>query len=248
MRVVFPQVKELKNLISATVAFLSEGTFKATDDGIHLASLDPSNVAVIILDLYNNMFLDYEHEGEEIFTVNLEDVKKVLSKAKSKDQIIWELDKEKNKFILSIKGKSTRKFVLPIVESEGSIMDIPSLNLPVQIEMDSRAFKEIIESAKVVADEVKFLADPSGPTLSIIAEGELKEMRIDLTPQEETVLSLEVPTKAMARYSVDYLYKLTKVATISDTVVIRFNTNMPIWFDYKLADRFKYSFILAPRE
>ena len=48
MRAVFPQAKELKNLIAATVAFLSEGTFKATEDGIHLASLDPSNVAIII--------------------------------------------------------------------------------------------------------------------------------------------------------------------------------------------------------
>ncbi|HIP66668.1 MAG TPA: hypothetical protein EYH09_00900, partial [Candidatus Nanopusillus sp.] len=104
------------------------------------------------------------------------------------------------------------------------------------------------DSAKVVADEVKFLADPEGPTFSIIAEGELKEMHIDLTPQDETVLTLEIPQKAVARYSVDYLHKLTKVATISDTVVIRFNSNMPVWFDYKLADRFKYSFILAPRE
>ena len=248
MRAVFPQAKELKNLIAATVAFLSEGTFKATEEGIHLASLDPSNVAVIILDLYQNAFLDYEVEGEEIFTISLEDLKKILTKAKAKEQVIWELDKEKNRFILTIKGKATKKFILPLIESESEPMQTPNLDLPIQIEMDAKAFKEIIDSAKVIADEVKFLADPEGPTFSIIAEGELKEMRIDLTPQDETVLTMEIPQKAMARYSVDYLYKLTKVATISDTVVIRFNTNMPVWFDYRLADRFKYSFILAPRE
>ena len=248
MRAVFPQAKEAKNLIAATVAFLSEGTFKATEDGIHLASLDPSNVAIIMLDLYQNAFLDYSVEGEEMFTISLEDVKKILTKAKAKEQIVWELDKEKNRFILTIKGKATKKFILPLIESETEPMQTPNLDLPIQIEMDAKALKEIIDSAKVVADEVKFLADPEGPTFSIIAEGELKEMRIDLTPQDETVLTLEVPQKAMARYSVDYLHKLTKVATISDTVVIRFNSNMPVWFDYKLADRFKYSFILAPRE
>ena len=248
MRAVFPQAKEAKNLIAATVAFLSEGTFKATEDGIHLASLDPSNVAIIMLDLYQNAFLDYSVEGEEMFTISLEDVKKILTKAKAKEQVVWELDKEKNRFILTIKGKATKKFILPLIESETEPMQTPNLDLPIQIEMDAKALKEIIDSAKVVADEVKFLADPEGPTFSIIAEGELKEMRIDLTPQDETVLTLEVPQKAMARYSVDYLHKLTKVATISDTVVIRFNSNMPVWFDYKLADRFKYSFILAPRE
>ncbi|HIP90393.1 MAG TPA: proliferating cell nuclear antigen (pcna) [Candidatus Nanopusillus sp.] len=248
MRAVFPQAKELKNLIAATVAFLSEGTFKATEDGIHLASLDPSNVAIIILDLYQDAFLDYSIEREEMFTISLEDVKKILAKAKAREQIIWELDKERNRFILIIKGKATKKFILPLIESESEPMQTPNLDLPIQIEMDARAFKEIIDSAKVVADEVKFLADPEGPTFSIIAEGELKEMHIDLTPQDETVLTLEIPQKAVARYSVDYLHKLTKVATISDTVVIRFNSNMPVWFDYKLADRFKYSFILAPRE
>lgn len=82
----FPQAKEVKNLIAATVAFLSEGTFKATEDGIHLASLDPSNVAIIILDLYQNAFLDYSVEGEEMFTIR--DIKKILTKAKAKEQIV----------------------------------------------------------------------------------------------------------------------------------------------------------------
>jgi len=252
MRVVFPQAKELKSLISATVAFLTEGTFKATEDGIHLASLDPSKVAVVVLDLYQNAFLDYETDGEEMFTINLDDLKKILSKAKTREQIEWELDKNNNRFIVSIKGKATKKFVLPLIETEGEVMDVSSLSssldLPIQIEMDAKAFKEIIDSAKVVSDEVKLMANPDGPTFSIIAEGELKEVRIDLTPQDETILFMEVPQKAMSTYSIDYLYKLTKVATVSDTVTIRFNSNNPVWFDYKLADRFKYSFILAPRE
>lgn len=248
MRAIFPQAKELKNLIAATVAFLSEGTFKAVEEGIFLASMDPARISVVMLDLYQNAFLDYEVEGEEIFTINLEDVKKVLSKAKTKDQVIWELDKEKNKFILTLKGKATRKFILPLMESEGEVMETPDLDLPVLIEMDSKAFREIIDSAKVVSDEVKFLADPEGSKFSIIAEGELKEMQIDLTPQDETILTMEIPQKASAKYSLDYLHKLTKVATISDTVIIKFDTDKPVWFDYRLADRFKYSFLLAPRE
>jgi proliferating cell nuclear antigen len=248
MKVTFPQAKEIKNILPAIVSFLSEGTFKANKDGIFLSSLDPANVAVILLDMYPNMFIEYDVQDEEKFTINLEDLKKIMTKVALKNQISWEIDEEKNKFVLTVYGKAKKTFTLPLIESEGSFMDLPSLELPVKVEMDSKAFYDIIESAKVIADEIKIVANPDGPKVSFIAEGELKDMRIDLTPQDESVLSMEVPSKAMARYSVDYLYKLSKVAKISDTLTFKFDSGKPIWIDYKSTDKFKFGFVLAPRE
>ncbi len=248
MKVVFPQAKEIKNILPAIVSFLSEGTFKANKDGIFLSSLDPANVAVILLDMYPNMFIEYDIQDEEKFTINLEDLKKIMTKVAVKNQISWEIDEEKNKFVLTVYGKAKKVFTLPLIESEGSFMDLPGLELPVKVEMDSKAFYDIIESAKVIADEIKIVANPDGPKVSFIAEGELKDMRIDLTPQDESVLSMEVPSKAMARYSVDYLYKLSKVAKISDTLTFKFDSGKPIWIDYKSTDKFKFGFVLAPRE
>ncbi|MDT7891078.1 MAG: hypothetical protein RQ869_03390 [Candidatus Nanopusillus sp.] len=248
MKVTFPQAKEIKNILPAIVSFLSEGTFKANKDGIFLSSLDPANVAVILLDMYPNMFIEYDIQDEEKFTINLEDLKKIMTKVALKNQISWEIDEEKNKFVLTVYGKAKKTFTLPLIESEGSFMDLPSLELPVKVEMDSKAFYDIIESAKVIADEIKIVANPDGPKVSFIAEGELKDMRIDLTPQDESVLSMEVPSKAMARYSVDYLYKLSKVAKISDTLTFKFDSGKPIWIDYKSTDKFKFGFVLAPRE
>ena len=248
MKVTFPQAKEIKNILPAIVSFLSEGTFKANKDGIFLSSLDPANVAVILLDMYPNMFTEYDVQDEEKFTINLEDLKKIMTKVALKNQISWEIDKEKNKFVLTVYGKAKKLFTLPLIESEGSFMDLPNLELPVKVEMDSKAFYDIIDSAKVIADEVKVVADPDGPKVSFIAEGELKDMRIDLTPQDESVLSMEVPSKAMTRYSIDYLYKLSKVARISDTLTFKLDSGKPIWIDYKSTDKFKFGFVLAPRE
>ncbi|BBL45463.1 DNA polymerase III sliding clamp [Nanobdella aerobiophila] len=248
MKVTFPQAKELKNILPTVVSFLSEGTFKANKDGIFLSSLDPANVAVILLDLYNNMFTEFEVDEEEKFTINLEDLKKILTRAKLKDQLTISTDKEKNKLLIEIKSKARKLFSLPLIESEGNFMELPSLDLPIKVEMDSKAFYDIIESAKVIADEIKLIADPNGPKISFVAEGELKDMKIDLTPQDESVLSMEVPSKASARYSVDYLYKLSKVAIISDTLLFRLDSGKPIWIDYKSTDKFKFGFVLAPRE
>jgi len=248
MKVTFPQAKEIKNILPTIVSFLSEGTFKANKDGLFLSSLDPANVAVILLDIYPNMFTEYDVQNEEKFTINLEDLKKIMTRVALKNQMSWEIDREKNKFVLTVYGKAKKVFTLPLIESEGSFMDLPSLELPVKVEMDSKAFYDIIESAKVIADEIKIVADPEGPKVSFIAEGELKDMRIDLTPQDESVLSMEVPSKAMSKYSIDYLYKLSKVATISDTLTLKLDSGKPIWIDYKSTDKFKFGFVLAPRE
>ncbi|MEM4511295.1 MAG: hypothetical protein QXQ16_02250 [Candidatus Aenigmatarchaeota archaeon] len=249
MDVVFPQAKELKNILAATTAFLSEGTFKAKNDGIFLTSLDPANVAIIIVEMYPNMFLDYKlTEEEEIFTVNLEDLKKIIGKAKVKEQIEWSIDKKKNKLLVSLKGKSKRTFTLPLIETEGNILEIPSIDLRIKLEMDAKAFSEIISSAKIIADEIKIVTNPDSNTVSFIAEGELKDMKIDITSQDESVLSMEIPVKITSRYSVDYLYKVTKVATVSDTVIIKLDQDKPIWLDYRSLDKFKFGFVLAPRE
>ncbi|MEM1782425.1 MAG: hypothetical protein QW483_00840, partial [Nanopusillaceae archaeon] len=136
----------------------------------------------------------------------------------------------------------------PLIETEGNILEIPSLDLRIKLEMDAKAFSEIISSAKIIADEIKIVTNPDHNTISFIAEGELKDMKIDITPQDESVLSMEIPTKVVSRYSIDYLYKITKVATVSDTVLIKFDQDKPIWLDYKSLDKFKFGFVLAPRE
>ena len=247
MKLVFPNAKELKNIVASTVAFLNEATFTAKENGLHLLAMDPSNVAIINIELNQNCFLEYEANNDK-FTISLEDLKKILSKAKAKDTVTFEL--EDSKLVVTLKGKTTKKFKLPIIDTseESQLNELPKLDLPITAELDAKAFKEIIESAKVIADDVKLLANPEGQTLSIIAEGEMKEMRIDLTPQDEIVLSLEIPQKALAYYGVSYLHKLTKVSTISDTLVLKFDSNKPIYLEHRLADRLRYIFLLAPRE
>jgi len=247
MKLVFPTAKELKNVIASTVAFLNEATFTAKEDGLHLLAIDPSNVAIINVELNKDCFLEYEANNDK-FTISLEDLKKILSKAKARDTVILEIE-DKDRMLVTLKGKTTKKFKLPLIEDvESQLNELPKLDLPVTAELDAKAFKEIIEGAKIVSEELKIVSDPEGPTLSIIGDGGVKEMRVDLTPEDETVLSLEVPTKAVSKYGIDYLSKLTAVSTISDTVLLKFDSNKPIHLEYKLVDRLRYVFLLAPRD
>lgn len=253
MRAVFPQAKDIQKIIAAATAFLSEATFRATKDGIKMFALDPANVAVIGVELYQNIFTDYEvEEEEEKFTINLEDLKKILLTAKAKDSIEFALDNEKNKFIVNIKGKSRRSFSLPLIETEGENVDIENLrsnlDLVVKAEIDSKSFGEIIKAAKIISDEIKMTSDPDNNKIIISAEGELKDMRVELSSNDEYVLSIEVPTKAVARYSIEYLYKLTRLVQVTDIMKLSFNTNKPLWIDYKSTEKFLFSFVLAPRE
>ncbi len=247
MRAVLPEAKILKKVVPILASLISEGTFKATPEGISLVAMDPANVAMIILEMYPNLFLEYEVDGEETFTISLDDLKKILTKVKMKETVEMTLDKEKNRFLITFKGKAKRTFALPLIEAEQTEHKVPQLDLPVKIELDAKAMKEILDAAKVISDSMLFIADPEGPKFVMKAEGELREMKVEFTPQDETVISMEIPEKARARYAVDYLQKMSKASDVSDTVTIRFKTDYPVWMDYKLLDKLKLSFILAPR-
>jgi len=247
MKAVLPEAKILKKGIAAISSLISEGTFKVNEEGISLVAMDPANVAMVIFELYPSAFLDFNVEEEEHFTINLDDLKKILTKAKLKETVTLELDKNKNRFLITFKGKSKRTFALPLIEGQETEQKIPELDLPIKVEIDAKAIKETIDSAKIISDSVLYMADPDNMKFVIKAEGELREMKVEFSQDDESVLSMEIPTKARARYSVDYLSKISKAADISDTVVIRFNNAYPCWMDYKLLDKLKVSFILAPR-
>jgi len=247
MEVVFPQAKELKNIVAVASAFLTEGTFKAEQGKLSLISVDPSSIAIVITEIYEGMALDFNISEGGKFTINLDELKKILTKAKTKEQAKMVVDKQKNKFYITLKGKVARTFSLPLIEDD-RYLELPNIDLDVKLEMDAKAFAEIISSAKLVGDELRIEADPEKNHIRFIVEGELKGMKIEISSHDEGVLSLEIPKKVSAKYSVDYLYKLVRVANISDTVIIKFDQDKPIWLDYVSPSKFRFGLILAPRE
>src|SRR3989344_817830 len=123
-------------LLSKVVELISnlviEVKFKIDSSGMSVIAIDPANVAMVRFFLAKNAFSQFDLEAkQEIWGVNLEDLKKILRRAGIKSSLI--------------------------LKSEDK--EMPNLEFSARIEMNSVDLIDAVEDCAVVADACSFIVD-----------------------------------------------------------------------------------------
>ncbi len=248
MNLEFISVGTFKEILDALHSLLSEGTFVVDEDGIHFKATDPTMVTLVELFYGKENFEKYDIQNKMYLTLNIDLLRQALKKTKSSDKVSFIVESSNlNRLNVLIKGKSEKRFSLPILESE--LQEIPELNLEFKgtAEILSNTFVEAIEDASGISDEVIFSFDKENEVFSITSESELTSMEAKFTKESEGVVDIEVDESVKARYSVDYLKKISKARKVSPTVRISINQDAPARFDFKDSDDLWMYYVLAPR-
>lgn len=244
MKLTLAEPKYLKDSIAIISDLVTEARFKINKEGIELVAMDPANVAMVVYKLLSSSFVEYNLEKEVELAINLNNLKQVIKRAKANDTVSLELG-ENNQFLITFKGKNTRKFHLPIIELEEKEQKVPELNFPVSINTAAANLSEAIEDADIVAESVSFEGDPN--KLLIYAEGDLSKANIEIKKDDETSISCEKQDKIRSKYSVEYLKKMIAGSKLADNVSIKFDNDYPLLIEFKAIDKVSLQFILAPR-
>ncbi|MBT7903517.1 proliferating cell nuclear antigen (pcna) [Candidatus Woesearchaeota archaeon] len=243
MKLSLAEPNYLKDSVSIISELVNEASFKFTPNSIELIAMDPANVAMVIFKLLSSAFVEYKVEKETDIAINLNNLKQILRRAKSSDTL--DLEIEESKLKITLRGKSTRKFFLPIIDLEEKEQRIPDLNFPVEIVTQTNILNDAIEDVDVVAESVSFMAENN--TFIVKAEGDLSKAQIEIPGDEATRINVTSDDKIKAKYSIEYLKKMINASKLADTVTIRFNKDYPLKLDYVSIDKIFISFILAPR-
>jgi len=245
MKLILAEPKYLKESVMILSDLVTDVTFKVDKDKIQLVAMDPANVAMVIFKLLSSAFLEYEVDKEVSLSLNLDQLKQVLKRAKPSDTIHLVLDEEKNKLKISLKGESNRSFHLSLLAFEEKEQKIPNLTFPVRIDMPTSFFDEAIEDMDVVSDAVVFQAEPL--KFLIQAVGNTSEGHVEIPHGEGVTITMESKGNVKAKYSIEYLKKIIKGSKLSDDVSIWFDKDYPLKLEYKVIDKLSFSVILAPR-
>jgi proliferating cell nuclear antigen len=228
--------KILSDAIGIVSELVSEVRIKLLEDGLSIVAVDPANVSLVIFKLPRESFSQYEI-GNEVWGVNLDDLKKILKRASSSSSIVFE--QEDNQLKISIFDKIKRVFTLSLINIDGEDKNIPNLTFSAKIEMPSKSFSEAVEDAKVVADSCALI---SGEGFFMVEGiGSLNSARAEFSGDEAEISGI-----ARAKYSLEYLSKFIKASKISDNVVINLSDNHPLRIDFP-GEKMGIGFILAPR-
>jgi proliferating cell nuclear antigen len=228
--------KLLADAVSIVSELVNEVRIKLLEDGMSIVAVDPANVALVIFKLPKQSFSQYE-TGNEVWGVNLEDLKRILKRASGSSSVVFE--QEDNQLKISIFDKIKRVFTLSLINVESEDKDVPNLQFAAKVEMNADHFSEAIEDARIVADSCSLIAGEG--FFMVEGMGSLNSARAEFSGDEALIKGI-----AKSRYSLEYLAKFIKAAKTSDRVVVNFSDDYPMRLDFP-GEKMGIGFILAPR-
>ena len=242
MKLTLAESRFLKDPINIISELVNEVTLKIKSDNVELVAMDPANVAMVKFNLLSSAFVEYSVEKPIDISVNLDNLKHILRRAKSSDVLSLELNG--NKLKIEFSGDSKRTFNLALLDLDDQGHKEPDLKFTGKVEMSSSILDEAIEDMGVVSDAV--LIGLEKENISIQASGNMSNAKINMPASEDINIKLD-GEKISSKYSIEYLRKMMKGAKLTDSAHIYLGNDYPLKIEYKVRDKMSLQFILAPR-
>lgn len=245
MEVVIENGKQFADLVAGLSNIFEEVLFKFAPDGLELRAMDVSRVVLVSLKIPNTAFEKYDVDKTYKIGVELDKLKKVMNRVKSKDKVILKSDE---KFLnVEICGSMRRRFMISLIELEELEFELPELSYTAKAEITPEIFKEIIKDVELVSDTVKIVG--TNEFVKFIAEGETSEVEIKLTLENNGLLDIAVEGDEVAcLYGVSFLKDIAKLVKAGgQDVMLKWGEEIPIEFEFSIFGDGKVQILLAPR-
>lgn len=231
----------LGSVLDAVIKMVEEGRIIVLEDGIRVRGTDPADVGVVIFEIDEDAFIEYDSSPTNI-CVDFTELLDMINVADSNQEVDFELkshDLELNIMDLS--------FTLTLLDPQslGHDRDIPDLELNAEVVLDSEAFKRGVRGADLIADHVEFGIDASNDAFYMEAKGDDNQVILQ-KPKRDLSTMTSSPTEAI--YSVEYL-KMIHDSVPDDTQVrIKFDEEYPTEISFHLADGdISAKYFISPR-
>ena len=237
-RAVISDTKAWKNSIDAIAALIDEGTLQIDEKGIKLRAMDPSQIALVDLELPSSSFEEYKVEKPVNIGIDFTELSKITKRSRAEDKIELSLE---NRLKMVFKGETTRSFSLAIIESTSSPPKEPNIEFTADVKIGANMLKEALKDAELVSNHVVIkLNDGFG----IKADGDAGS--VDIKFQEENILGMNVKEEVRAVFALDHLNNLLKASDPQSIILIKMRTDAPLSIEYAIGDG-RVIYYLAPR-
>ncbi|MCD4759419.1 proliferating cell nuclear antigen (pcna) [archaeon] len=245
MKFVLAEPKLLKDSIGILSDLVSDVKIKFDSDKLEIVAMDPANVAMVIFKLLSSSFTEYEVGDGENIVVSLDSLKQILSRAKSSDSVLFELNEETNRLKIELTGETNRKFNLALLESQEKDQKVPSLDFSGAIELNTLVFNDAIDDMDIISDSIVLNLDKEGLTMESV--GNTSDAKAHLKAIKEGAITCKSDDIIKAKYSIEYLKKISKGSKLASSVSLEFGADYPLKIEYKVQDKLQLTTILAPR-
>ncbi len=244
MELVMSDASFFKKCVDAIVNLVDEGTFLVSPDGIHLRTMDPSQIAMVDFVLPKSAFSKIDVEEKTSVGVNIADLSKILARTRSDEKLSFSVDEKESKLFLEFSGSSRRHFKLPLLESSSALPKEPKVDFDANVNIKGRALKDILHDAGLLSSHVILQADDS--EFVVEAHGDSGDLHVQTKKDSENLSGMTVKAKSRAMFPFQYLDDITRSCPDDAAVVLELKSDSPVRISYGINDA-KLSYYLAPR-
>lgn len=231
-----------KGCIDAIVTLIDEGEFDIDKAGIKLRSMDPSQIAMVDFFLPAHAFKEYKLEKGVKIGLNFEDISKVLGRVRPGESITLSLND--SRLQLLFKGKTSRRFNMPLIDIGASVPNEPKIPFDTTIKIQANEIKEALKDASLVSAHVSLEVSPEKFTIS--ASSDKGEVNIETKKGDDAILDFQVKSPAKAMFPLEYLNDLLKASDSTSIITLSLKTDAPLKVNYAIGEA-NVAYFLAPR-
>jgi len=242
--IVFDNAKIFKDCVDSLVTLIDEGEFQLTKEGIKLRATDPSQIAMVDFNFPKAALEKYDVPSDQKVGLNLEDLSKVTSRIRPGEKLIMRMDKTGSRLELVFKGKTTRRFTIPLLDATGMSPKLPKIEFDAKIKINGSTLKEGLKDASLISPHVVLKADKEG--FEISASGDKGEVLIEAKKDDDVLLEHTVNAESRAMYPLEYLNDLLKTTENESVVTLEIKSDHPLRIEYPIGQA-TVVYYLAPR-
>lgn len=240
------EARYLKYAFNAAGKVVEEAPLIVTKEGLASRAMDASHVAMIVLELPEEMFEEYEPPSDELtYGLDMDEVARVMRRARVTDEIA--LEGNDGEVVVRIgSGGSEREFRLRSIDID-DVPDEPELDFAVEVTVLPEFVQDAVRDADLISDTVKIGVKDG--TFYFKAESERGSVIPKVQEGAEALLTFEVEEDVETAYPLDYLKDMIQAAQGAESVRIRLGQDMPLELTFRIgpAGEGKLTFYLAPR-
>lgn len=236
-------VKNLKEITDLLSTIVSEAKFRVDENGMSVTAVDPAHVAMIMLEVPKEAFVEFHTDGQEEIALDIYRLKSVIRLASSSENVGITKDGEKLKFELGTINKS-----ISLLDPSTIVTPkIPNITSEYYAVLKKSDFERGLRAAEDISDSIRFTLSQDGFKAYSHSESEESEMILP----KDLITDMSCNTTIKSSYPLEYLLKFIKAISSTDSLKLSFRDDYPLsvefYLDQNPGAKIKGLFLLAPR-
>jgi len=236
------EADNLQESLDSASVLVDECKIELAEDQMVIRAVDAANVGMVDLSVGRPAFESYNGDGG-LIGVNLNRLEDIIGMANSGDLVELDLDPRTRKLHIRFDGLS---YTLALIDPDSIRQrpDIPDLDLPAEVVLETDQFKRGTTAADMVSDHINLRVDEAEDAFYIEAEGDTDD--IDLKLGREDVIDFTA-APADSLFSLDYLKDMVKGMPKTE-ITAQLGEEFPVKLHFEAAEgAASVTYMLAPR-